>query len=66
MVKIYNDRTIIRKEHKIVIIGCSQSRGYAVEVKNHPINNSEVTDLVKAGAGAEILLKSAMRDSKFN
>jgi hypothetical protein len=62
MVKMYNDRTTIRKEHGIVVIGDSHSRGYAVEVKTHLINNFEVIDLVKPGAVAEILLKSAMSD----
>jgi hypothetical protein len=61
MVKIYNDRTTISKEHKIVIIGDSHSRGYAAEVKRF-----EETGLVKPGTGDEILVKSAMNDSKFN
>jgi hypothetical protein len=39
MVKMYNDRTTIRKEHQIVIIGDSHSRGYAAEVKNHLTTN---------------------------
>jgi hypothetical protein len=61
----YIDRTTIRKEHKIVIIGDSHSRGYAVEVKSHLTNTFEVISLVKPGAGAEILVKSATSD-KFN
>jgi hypothetical protein len=62
MVKMYNDRTAVRKEHKIVIIGDSHSRGYAAEIKNHLTTNFEVIGLIKPGVGAEILMKSAMSD----
>jgi hypothetical protein len=62
MVKMYSDRITIRKEHKIVMIGGSHSRGYAVEVKNHPENRFEVVDLIKPGVGAEILVKSVTSD----
>jgi hypothetical protein len=34
-----------------------------MDVKNHLNNNFEVTGLVKLGAGAEILVKSAMSDT---
>jgi hypothetical protein len=62
MVKVYNNRSRVRKEHKIVIIGDSHSRGHAMGVKNHLNNNFEVIGLVKSGAGAEILVKSALSD----
>jgi hypothetical protein len=59
---MYNDRTTIRKEHKIVIIGDGHSRGYAGEVKNHLTTNFEVIGLIKSGVGAEIVVKYAMSD----
>jgi hypothetical protein len=59
---MYSDRTTIRKEHKIVIIGDSHSRGYKAQVKSHLTNKFEVIGLVKPGACAEILVKSAMSD----
>jgi hypothetical protein len=62
MVKMYNDRTTVRKEHKIVIIGNSHSRGYTTEVTNQPTNKFEVISLVKPGVSCEVLEKSAMSD----
>jgi hypothetical protein len=43
-------------------MGYSCSRGYAVEGKNHLTNKFEVIGLVKPGAGAVILVKSAVSD----
>lgn len=62
MVKVYSDRTTVMKEHKSVIIGDSSARGYAVEVKNHLSDKIEAIGLVKPGAAAVILVKSAVSD----
>jgi hypothetical protein len=66
MVKVFSDRTTIRKEYSIIIIGDRHSKGYSAEGKNHLTTNFKEIGLIKPGVGVEILVKSAMSDSKFN
>jgi hypothetical protein len=62
MVKVYNNKAGNKRNHKLVIMGDSHSRGLAKEVKNHLSKNFEVIGLVKPGTGAEIIVNSAMSD----
>jgi hypothetical protein len=54
VVKVCRNRTAIKKEHKIVIIGDSHFRDYAMRVINHLNNKFEVSGLVKPGTSADI------------
>jgi hypothetical protein len=60
MVKVCSNRTTITKEHEIVIIDNSQSRGCAMRVKNY--ENNKLNGLVKPGTGVDILVNSARKD----
>ena len=59
MVKVCSNRTTITKEHKIVIVGNSQSTGCAMRVKNY--ENNKLNGLVKPGTGVNILVNSARK-----
>jgi hypothetical protein len=56
------NKKVGNRNHKVVIIGDSHSRGLAKEVQYHLNENFEVTGFVKPGAGAEELVNSAMSD----
>jgi len=60
MVKVCSNRTTITKEHKIVLIGDSQSKGCAMRLKNY--ENSKLNGLVTPGTGVDILVNSARKD----
>ena len=51
-----------KRNHKVVIIGDSHSRGLAKEVQHHLDKNFEVIGFVKPGAGTEKIVKSGMSD----
>jgi hypothetical protein len=51
-----------KKNHKVVIIGDSHTRGLAKEVQYHLNKNFEVIGFVKPGAGAENIVNSAVSD----
>jgi hypothetical protein len=53
---------IPRKEHKIVIIGDSHSRGCAWNLKPHLRDKFEVSGLVKPGSCTNILVEAAKND----
>lgn len=64
MVKVCSNRTTITKEHKIVIVGNSQSRGCAMRVKNY--ENNKLNGLVKPGTGVYISEFCKERNCEFN
>jgi hypothetical protein len=51
-----------KRNHKVVIIGDSHSRGLAKQMQYHLKKNFEVTGFVKPGAGAEEIVNLAMSD----
>ncbi|PNF30585.1 hypothetical protein B7P43_G09959 [Cryptotermes secundus] len=58
----HNKKVGNKRNHKIVIIGDSHSRGLAKEVKHQLDKNFEVIGFVKPGAGTEKIVKSGMSD----
>jgi hypothetical protein len=62
MAEVHNKKVGNKRNHKVVIIGDSHSRGLAKEVQYHLNKNFEVIGLVKPGAGAETIVNSAMSD----
>lgn len=58
----HNKKVGNKRNHKVVIIGDTHSRGLVKEVQHQLDKNFEVTGFVKPGAGAEKIVNSAMSD----
>jgi hypothetical protein len=57
--EVRNKKVGNKRNHKVVIIGDSHSRGLAKGVQYYLNKNFEVTGFVKPGAGAEEIVNSA-------
>lgn len=55
---VHSNRTVADKEHKIVVIGDSHTRGWAMRLKNNIHSNFEVTGVVKQGSNTDVLVNS--------
>ena len=62
--KNYGSTTQHNKTHKILITGESHVRNCAANVKSNIRDNPKVQGVVKAGAGADILVTSVKREIK--
>jgi hypothetical protein len=59
---IVNHQSSLTKEHKVLIIDDSHARNCAANVKTDVRDNFEVQELVKPGAGTDILVNAANND----
>jgi len=56
----FSSKPSLLKEHKVLITGDRHARNCAANVKTNIRDNFEVQELVKPGAGTDILVNSAM------
>jgi len=54
------------KDHKVLIIDDSHTRNCAANVKTDVRNNFEIHELVKSGAGTDILVNSTMISCSYH
>jgi uncharacterized protein (UPF0218 family) len=52
-------RNIAKKDHSIIIVGDSHSKGFATNVKSYLLHNYKVQGLMKPGTCSDILTKAA-------
>jgi len=59
-VKVGGTRNIVKKDHCIIIVGDSHSKGCTTNMKSYLSDSHKVQDLVKPGTCSNILTKTAM------